>query len=92
MAPQPNVESIARHAGVHAALVAPRLSAALSELLREVREVTAYARRTALEAEQSGGTSYEEALGLLFDGWMRSTSRRRQIVCAREVQNRLASR
>lgn len=77
---QAHAESIARNAGVHAASVPRRLSTELSELLREVHDVTAYARRTALEAVQSGGTGYEEALGLLFDGWMQSTSRRRQIV------------
>jgi len=81
MAAQAHVENIARHAGVHAASVPPRLSAELSELLREVRDVTACARRTALEAEQRGGTRYEEALGLLFDGWMRSASRQRQLIC-----------
>lgn len=62
------------------AAVRHRLSTELSELLREVRDVTAYARRAGLEAVQSGGASYEEALGLLFEDWMRSTSRRRQIV------------
>lgn len=81
MAAQAHVESIARQAGEHAASKPSRLSAELSELLREVRDVTAYARRTAREAVQSGGTSYEDALGLLFDGWMRCTSRRRQIIC-----------
>ncbi|EHP41367.1 hypothetical protein OR16_20312 [Cupriavidus basilensis OR16] len=62
------------------AAVPHRLSAELSELLREVRDVTAYARRAGLEAVQSGGASYEESLGLLFEDWMQSTSRRRQIV------------
>jgi len=57
-----------------------QLSAELSELLYEVRDVTSRARRTALEIAQSGGASYEEALGQLYEAWMRSASCRRQIV------------
>jgi len=63
------------------AAMSRRLSTELSELLHEVRDISSYARRAGLAAVQCGDTSYEEALDRLFEGWMRSTSRRRQVLC-----------